>query len=231
MQIFKNVYMIGGDDYSMSGMQWPHGDCCCYVIDTGQGLLLFDPGFQETLSEKLANFRYWGLDPDDVKYVFVSHGHLDHFTAARHFQERGAKVVGSPLTAALMEHGNPEGQDLLAFWAFHAPLPQPVFVPCTTDLCVENGDVREYCGVTVQSIHAKGPGHHHALGDQGVSLFLVAFEGRSILFSGDHILFDRYGKIAWHDEEDAPLFESLKTLPIDAILGGHCFVHWSRWPR
>ena len=231
MQIFPNVFMVGGDDFSMSGTRWAHGDCCGYVIDTGRGLLLFDPGFDETLEEKLENFRTWGLDPDAVKFVFVTHGHLDHFTAARHFQRLGATVVAGAFTARLMENGNPPGEDLVAFWAYREPAPTPAFVPCRADLVVPDGDAREYCGVTVRSIHTEGPGHHHALGPEGVSLFLAAFGGRNILLSGDHLLFDRYGRISWPDPADAPLFDSLKAHRIDAVLGGHGFVHWRPWPR
>jgi glyoxylase-like metal-dependent hydrolase (beta-lactamase superfamily II) len=231
MQIFKDVYMVGGDDYSVSGTEWPHGDCCCYVIDTGRGLLFFDTGFEETLPEKLEVFRYWGLDPDDVRYVFISHGHLDHFTAAKHFQDRGAQIVSGAYTADLMANGNGDGPDRLALWAFREPEPTPRFIPCKPDIVVDNNDTRDYLGVTVKSIHTAGPGHHHMLGSDGVSLYLATFGPRNILFSGDHILFDRYGHISWSSKEDLPLFDALKAHKIDAILGGHYFLHWRPWPR
>ena len=231
MQIFRNVYMVGGDDYSLSGTRWPYGDCCSYVLDTGEGLLLFDGGFEETLPEKLEIFAYWGLRPEEVRYVFVTHAHLDHFTAARYFQSLGAQVVASPFSARLMQEGNPEGADFLAFWAFQNAGVRPRFVPFKADIITPDGDIRNYAGVAVKSIHTEGPGHHHVLGPQGVSLFLASFEGRNILFSGDHILFERYGNVTWPDHRDIPLFESLQTEKIDAILGGHWFIHWRPWPR
>ena len=54
--------------------------------------------------------RKLGLDPADIEYVLVSHGHLDHVGGAKLLQERfGARVL---LTAAdwdMLERDNPPG--------------------------------------------------------------------------------------------------------------------------
>lgn len=57
-------------------------DVACYLFNTENGLALLDVGWQA------CGYLYWdsieelGFDPRDIKYVLLSHGHLDHYGAA-----------------------------------------------------------------------------------------------------------------------------------------------------
>jgi metallo-beta-lactamase class B len=55
---------------------------------------MIDAGYPDQVeSVLLAGLKSLGLDPADVKYVIVTHGHSDHFGAARYFQDNyGTKV-------------------------------------------------------------------------------------------------------------------------------------------
>jgi metallo-beta-lactamase class B len=65
-----------------------------YVVHTSAGLILIDAGYPEQVeSVLLAGLKALRLDPTQVKYVIVTHGHSDHFGGARYLQETyGAKI-------------------------------------------------------------------------------------------------------------------------------------------
>ncbi len=81
-QIFDNVYYVGID--------W----VAAYVIETSEGLILIDSLYGKWVNPMIGNIRKLGLDPADIRYVIVTHGHFDHHGGAAAIQERfGAQVV------------------------------------------------------------------------------------------------------------------------------------------
>jgi metallo-beta-lactamase class B len=81
-KVFGNLYFVGIAPAST------------HIIDTGSGLILIDPGYAESLYIVLESIRKLGFDPADIKYILVSHGHIDHMGAARAVKElTGAKIA------------------------------------------------------------------------------------------------------------------------------------------
>ena len=93
VQIFDNVYAIG------------RNSTVVYVITTSEGSILIDSGYGDQVdSVLLPGMAQLGLDPQDIEYVFVLHGHGDHYGGSTHLQERfGARVVASETDWDLME--------------------------------------------------------------------------------------------------------------------------------
>ena len=54
-----------------------------HLIDTNDGLILIDTGYQETLYLMLESTRRLGFDICDIKYILHSHGHIDHAAGTR----------------------------------------------------------------------------------------------------------------------------------------------------
>lgn len=85
-QLYGNVYYVGDS--------W----VCVHLIDTGDGLLLIDAG-NCGASAMLVN-AIWeaGFKPSDVKWIVLSHGHLDHIGACLFFRRMfGTKLyMGKP---------------------------------------------------------------------------------------------------------------------------------------
>jgi len=77
-----------------------------YVIQTSEGMILIDAGYpDQTESVVLPGLKALGLDPAKVRYVIVTHGHSDHFGAARYFQDTyQAKVFLSAADWDLVEN-------------------------------------------------------------------------------------------------------------------------------
>ncbi len=61
-----NIYFVG--TYKASS----------HLIDTGDGLILIDTGYEETADVVAESVAALGFDIRDVKYILHSHGHYDH---------------------------------------------------------------------------------------------------------------------------------------------------------
>lgn len=82
------------DNLSMLGMK----TVTAWALVTTEGIILFDAmshyNVEETVIESL---KAVDLDPADVKYVIVSHGHDDYFGGASYSQENfGTRIVLTP---------------------------------------------------------------------------------------------------------------------------------------
>lgn len=75
--------------YYISGNNW----VACYLIDTGDGLILIDTAMHETAYLLIENVRKLGYKPTDIKKILITHAHIDHIGAARTLKElTGAKI-------------------------------------------------------------------------------------------------------------------------------------------
>ena len=80
-KVFDNVWYVGFQTVST------------YLVTTSDGLVLIDAGYAQTVDWLLDNIRMVGFEPRNVKYIFVTHSHVDHASgAARMKQMTGARV-------------------------------------------------------------------------------------------------------------------------------------------
>jgi metallo-beta-lactamase class B len=81
-KLFDNLYAVGNSEATV------------HAIVTSQGIILIDSGYADRVeTEVIAGLKKVGLDPANVKYVLVGHGHGDHFGGSSYFQEHyGAKI-------------------------------------------------------------------------------------------------------------------------------------------
>ena len=54
-----------------------------HLIDTGDGLILLDSGYQQGLYLLIDSIYRCGFKPSDIRYIIHSHGHIDHAAATR----------------------------------------------------------------------------------------------------------------------------------------------------
>ena len=58
-----------------------------------QGLIFFDSLYGDLTNLAVEAIRGLGFDPDDIRYLIVSHAHYDHVGGARKFQDEFGAVV------------------------------------------------------------------------------------------------------------------------------------------
>ena len=84
-KVFDNLYYLGQSEYS------------AWAVTTSDGIIVVDALFDYSVEDEIVNgLTTLGLDPKNIKYVLVSHGHSDHAGGARLLQDRfGARVIMS----------------------------------------------------------------------------------------------------------------------------------------
>ena len=95
-QAFDNLYYVGS--------AWVNA----WVLKTSEGLILIDALNNATEASALieGGMRRLGLDPAQIRYVLVTHGHGDHYGGAQMIAQRyGARIVASEIDWKMMETG------------------------------------------------------------------------------------------------------------------------------
>jgi metallo-beta-lactamase class B len=71
------------------GIEWVRA----WVLETSEGLILFDSLYGPFIEGLLKNIESVGFDPMDIKYILVSHVHSDHVGGAKALQDlTGARI-------------------------------------------------------------------------------------------------------------------------------------------
>jgi metallo-beta-lactamase class B len=129
-KVFDNAYVFG----RTSTVVW--------AITTSAGIVLIDsahPAQLETVV--LTGLRKVGLDPANVRYVLITHGHDDHYGDAFYFQQRGARLVSTDADWKMMETPGPGrgGGGAARLTPPRPQAPRPAASPPTRDIVVSDG--------------------------------------------------------------------------------------------
>lgn len=138
--------------FKIAGNLYYVGDkkVCSHLIDTGDGLVLFDTGFQHTIHLLVQSIWELGFNPADIKYIIHSHGHFDHIGAAEAFRRLyGCKLCLSNVDADMFRK-RPE----LALMHMNPNPFAELFVP---DLELEDGEILMLGNTEIRCVHT--PGH------------------------------------------------------------------------
>ncbi|MFO1410847.1 MAG: MBL fold metallo-hydrolase, partial [Steroidobacteraceae bacterium] len=153
-----------------------------YLIDTGAGLLLVDPSLDIWQDEILGQIRALGFRAEAVKWVLMTHCHIDHGQSCHAWRQRGARILIGDGDAHPLETCN----SVVATWV--EPQANGRCTPCPVDERVHDGDVLKFGTLTVHAIAT--PGH-----TPGSTVFYFERGGRHYLVSGDIALHN--GRHAW----------------------------------
>lgn len=124
-QIYGNLYYVGDN--------W----VCSHIVDTGDGLLLFDAGNIGATPMLIQAIWEAGFNPADIRWLILSHAHVDHVGAAPYFQRMyGTKILlGAP--DVLMMQQRPE-------YTFIQDALDAEFEPFTVDVAIQDGDILSF---------------------------------------------------------------------------------------
>ena len=93
VKVFDNLYFVGQTEYS------------AWAVTTAEGIIVVDALWDYSVEDEVVNgLKKLGLDPAKIKYVLVSHGHIDHAGGAKLLQDRfGARVILSAVDWDLLD--------------------------------------------------------------------------------------------------------------------------------
>jgi metallo-beta-lactamase class B len=160
-KVFDNLYYVGPGYVSV------------WLLTTPQGDILFDTAQEPYVDWVLDNIRKYA-NPHDIKYILLSHGHLDHFGGAAKIQAAsGARVYATEADWKMIEQvGSRPG-------ANGSPSPA---VP-KRDVVVKEGDTLDFGGQHL-TFHVT-PGHTPGvLTTEGIVLYDNGAPHKAILWGG-----------------------------------------------
>lgn len=147
-----------------------------FLLQSKEGPVLIETGPESTYPRLEAALRAEGVDPEEVRHVFVTHIHLDHAGAAWRLAELGATVYVHPKGAP---HLVDPSRLLASAERIYGAMLKPLWgelkgIPEERVRVLQDGEVVDLGGLRVQALETLGhASHHHA--------YLV--EG--VLFAGD----------------------------------------------
>lgn len=109
-EYIKRSYLMAEKPFRIAGNLYYVGNvwCSSHLIDTGRGLILLDTPCLPELAYLLNSIWTLGYNPQDIKYIVVSHAHVDHYGAVKALVHlTGAKTFMSEIDVKDMKE-NPE---------------------------------------------------------------------------------------------------------------------------
>ena len=160
-KIFGNLYFVGTKPAST------------HIIDTGDGLIMLDSGYQHSLYNVIDGIYSIGLNLHDLKYIVHTHGHIDHFGATRALVElTGAKTF---IGEADRQYANGE-LDL----SYAKELGMEFNETFEPDVLLNDGDVIELGNTKIKAVAT--PGHTPG----AMSYFFDVTDGANVFRAGLH---------------------------------------------
>ncbi len=205
-RIYGNLYFIGNKPAST------------HLIDTGDGLILIDPGYPQRLYLVIDGVYRLGFKVSDIKYIICTHGHYDHIGAARALRElTGAKVFLGK------EDADYARGTVDLTWARELGFEYlEAFEP---DALISHGDVITLGNTSITCLDAPGhtPGTKAFFFDvtDGERTLRAAMHGGVGMNSMKKSFLDKYGLTYETREKFVPAIDSFIDEHVDILLGNH----------
>lgn len=202
-----NLYFIGNKEIG------------CYLIDTGEGLIILDTGYENCAGQFMNSIWTLGYNPRDVKMIFHTHNHSDHIASTNLLvQLSGARTYMSEVDGKAMVNA-PE----------HPMFPKSLrFVP---DVYTHDGDEFTLGNTTVRCIDTPG----HTRGCQSFFVNVTAGDGKEYIAAlhggvGINTLHKSFMEQARYPEAREDFFGHIQRIidwPVDIYLSSHTFQNYT----
>jgi len=161
-----------------TGMSHPL-DCNVYGVDCGDEFVLVDAGVGPSAQVIIDHLVADGIQPERVRRLLLTHGHLDHSGGSRYLRDTlKLRVCASPETAEALEIGDTEAISLDKAKAAGGYPPDFPFQSCPVDQRLTSGEKIFFPEGDCEVLAT--PGHSHEM----LSYILRTRDSVS-LFSGD----------------------------------------------
>jgi len=205
-RIFGNLYFVGTKPAST------------HLIDTGDGLIVIDPGYPQSLYLVINNIYELGFNVKDIKYIVITHGHYDHLGGVKALVElTGAKTF---LGKEDVTYAN--GTEDLTWAKELGTEYHEAFEP---DVLLSHGDTIELGNTKILIKDAPGhtPGTKAFFFDvtDGKTTYRAAMHGGVGMNSMKKAFLDQYGLSTDIRDKFIPAIDSFIDDKVDILLGNH----------
>lgn len=216
MKIAEEIYQISGHPYGFNSNM--------YAVNTDKGIIIIDAGFSKRQYEQ-SNLvlRKWGLEPERVVALFITHAHFDHIGNAHIYQRLGIPVYIGEGDAEAAQKGGAAVLEALFSEKFHV---------CSNVRGVGDRDVYEFGNTRVEAFSC--PGH-----TKGNASYLVEIKGTRIMFVGDMLvnggttpMDELLPELGWNGSPDfnkqdnIQSLDRLRNLKVDIVAPGHGSIYY-----
>ncbi|MCP3873992.1 MAG: MBL fold metallo-hydrolase [Desulfobacteraceae bacterium] len=206
-KIIDNIFYVGSTFVS------------CWLFTSKDGHVLVDTGLPGDGTYIAKHIEQLGFSVGDIKYILVTHPHVDHIGSLAYLKERtGAIVCAGKRDVFFIENDNKVvGSDVLEL---------PEVEPCKVDRMLREGDRIEVGPISLRIYET--PGHSAGATSFGFQVSDQGKEYAAILYGGFGVnVFDRENRK--HNVYGANIdmyiasLERAKNFDVDLWLTGHWF--------
>ena len=185
-----------------------------YIVDTGNGLLMFDTGYLQGVPKLLSSMEELGISPSYLRWIVHTHGHIDHFGGTRQIVSltHAKTYLGAPDRAAA------NGDKELSFARELGMEFKEYFEP---DVLIYDGDVLTFGNINVRCVAT--PGH-----TEGTFSYFFDLDGKRVGIHGGAGLntltaeyLDKMGLSYGLRMDYLDSMDRLKKENVDIFLGNH----------
>lgn len=205
-QIFGNLYYVGTIPTSV------------HLVDTGDGLIVFDTGYQASLYLIIDNIYRMGFDPHQIKYIFLTHGHIDHLGGARSLKE----LTGAEIAIGEADRDYANGKLDLTYAKEFGMCYRETFEP---DIMLNDGDWLSIGNTVIRTVatpgHTPGAMSYFFSVTDGEKTFTAALHGGAGTNTMSREFLDRYGLSYSCRSDFKRSMDRLSNEQADIFLGNH----------
>lgn len=205
-RIAGNLYYVGNTNVS------------CHLFDTGDGLILLDTAYPQSVYLLLESIRKLGFDPNDIRYVLHTHGHYDH-------------MGGTPAIVGLIDTKTALGKEDVPYVAEPGELswaPEyevPFYEAFKPDILLSDGDKITLGSTEIECMHTPGhtPGtisYFTTVLERGQTYTLGIHGGPGLNTLTDNYM-KKYGIPASAREDYLASMAKLRSRKVDIFIGAH----------
>jgi metallo-beta-lactamase class B len=161
VKVFDNLYYVGP------------GSVSAWLLTTTDGLILFDTAQEPLVDHVIDSIRKMGFDPKNIRYILLSHGHLDHFGGTGKIKALSGARVGT------LEE---DWRLIEAFYMNKGRGNRDPGMPFSRDLVLKEGDTVTLGKTQIKVYHH--PGHTPGSPSYEFTVYDNGRPHRALLFGG-----------------------------------------------
>ncbi len=191
-----------------------------HIIDTGEGLVMLDSGYRQSLPLVLSHMREMGLHPTDIRYIVHTHGHIDHMGATAEL----VRMTGAKTFLGRDDRAYANGTLDLTYAKELGMVWDDPFEP---DVLLDDGDTISLGNLTIRCIATPGhtPGcmsYFFQVQEDGKA-FRVGLHGGMGINTMCRSFLDKYGLPYSLRDRFFHAMDRLASEPVDIFLGNHMY--------